>query len=137
MNITSYYSDYGYGDYGYGSSRYGGSSIIDNSTNMVPSIHPSIHPSISISTPPTRVILSIMTNHPTSNENITMPEENNTLSKAKSNLMFGLILGTAVLGGITISFVFHKLKTYLKKSQEIEEEPILVTDITIVKENEL
>ena len=127
MNITS-----SYGDYGYGGSGYGGSSIIDNSTNMFPSIEPSI----TISTPPTRVILSIMTNSPTSNQNISI-SENYTLDKAKSRLMFGLVLGVALLGGITTSFVFHKLRTYLKKPQNIEEEPIFATDITIVKEDEL
>jgi hypothetical protein len=135
MNITSSYGDYsgsGYGDYGYG-----GSSIIDNSTNMFPSIHPNIEPSITISTHPTRVILSIMTNSPTSNENISITEENYTLSKAKSNLMFGLVLGIALLGGITTSFVFHKLRTYLKKPQNIEEEPIFAPDITIIKDDEL
>jgi hypothetical protein len=143
MNITSSYGDYGYGDYGYGDYGYGnygygdygygGSSIIDNSTNMFPSIEPSI----TISTPPTRVILSIMTNSPTSNGNISITEENYTLDKAKSRLMFGLVLGVALLGGITTSFVFHKLRTYLKKPQNIEEEPIFATDITIVKEDEL
>ena len=124
---------YGYGDYGYGGSGYGGSSIIDNSTNMFPSIHPSI----SISTPPTRVILSIMTNNPTSNQNITISEENNIPTKAESKLMFGLILGIALLGGITTTFVFHKLRLHLKKSQDIEEEPIFAPDVSVVKEDEL
>ncbi len=124
------YGDYGYGDYGYG---YGGSSIIDNSTNMFPSIHPSII----ISTPPTRVILSIMTNSPTSNENITILEEDYTPSKAMSKLMVGLILSISLLAGITTSFTCHKFKTYFKNSQNTEEEPIIATDITIMKEDEL
>ena len=145
MNITSSYGygdygygdygyyGYGYGDYGYGYG-YGGSSIIDNSTNMFPSIHPSII----ISTPPTRVILSIMTNSPTYNENITILEENYTPSKAMSKLTFGLILGISLLAGITTSFTCHKFKTYFKTySQNTEEEPIIATDITIMKEDEL
>ena len=129
------YGDYGYGDYGpgYGGSGYGGSSIIDNSTNMFPSIHPSII----ISTPPTRVILSIMTNSPTSNQNISLPEENYSLSRARSKMMFGLVLGVALLGGVVTSFVFHKIRTHLKKTQELEEEPIFATDVTMVKEDEL
>ena len=147
MNITSSYGDYGYGDYGYGDygyeygdygsgyggSGYGGSFIIDNSTNMFPNIHPSII----ISTPPTRVILSIMTNSPTSNQNISIPEENYSLSKARSKMMFGLVLGVALLGGVVTSFVFHKIRTHLKKPQDIEEEPIFAPDITIIKNDEL
>ena len=156
MNITSSYGNYGYGDYGYGYGDYGygyggyggygygygygygdygygGSSIIDNSTNMFPTIHPSII----ISTPPTRVILSIMTNSPTSNQNTTILEENYTPSKAMSKLTFGLILGISLIAGITTSFTCHKFKTYFKNSQNTEEEPIIATDITIMKEDEL
>ena len=127
------YGDYGYGGYGYGGYGYGGSSIIDNSTNMFPTIHPSII----ISTPPTRVILSIMTNSPTSNQNTTILEENFTPSKAMSKLTFGLILGISLIAGITTSFTCHKFKTYFKNSQNTEEEPIIATDITIMKEDEL
>ena len=127
MNITSSYDDNGYDDYY-------GSYIIDNSTNMFPSIHPSIHPSIIISTPPRRVILSIMTNSPTSIENISISEENNSLSKIRRKVMFGLVLGVALLGGMATSFVFHKIKTHLKNYQE---EPIFTPDVIIVKEDEL
>ena len=78
-----------------------------------------------------------MTNSPTSNQNITIPEENDNIINTESKLMFGLVLGVALLGGIATSFVFHKLRSHLKKSQDIEEEPIFAPDITIVKEDEL
>ncbi len=138
------YGDYGYGDYGYGYGDYGygygygygnygygygygGSSSIINTTNMFPTLHPSI----SITVPPSRVILSIV-----ANSSITESSSNNT-GKAGFKLITGLILAVAILGGVTTSLLCHRLKTHLKKPLDIQEEPIMATDVILVKEDEL